>query len=426
MIAVIIAGGKGTRMAPVLGELPKILTPLQNSSLIHFQLNCLFLCGITEIRLVTGYGSDQIINYVRKQALAIKIDIIEDSELIGTTNAIKLGLTDLNEDVLVIYGDLLFDFNFKAMINFHHERNSVLTSLAHLTDHPNDSDLIELGLDSNIESLYFKNSKESSTSKLSLAGIHIISQEILDTLGDDLSGDFERNFIPRILKSNPTRVFAFRSEHFCKDIGTSDRFHKVSQMLKIGTFGGFHRSIPVIFLDRDGTLIENVPYLKNIDQVVFCDNSLEGLSVLKRLGLMIFIITNQPGIARGEFTDEELQEIHTFIQNYAASNGVVINDFRYCPHHPDSGFSGEIADLKILCHCRKPEIGLVTDLASEYNVDFSNSFVIGDTDFDFYLSENIGAKFIGIKSTLSSEKPIFRFKNLLLASDYISKSWPQL
>jgi histidinol phosphatase-like enzyme len=104
----------------------------------------------------------------------------------------------------------------------------------------------------------------------------------------------------------------------------------------------------------------------------------------------------------------------------------VINDFRYCPHHPDSGFSGEIANLKILCHCRKPEIGLVTDLASEYNVDFSNSFVIGDTDFDFYLSENIGAKFIGIKSTLSSEKPIFRFENLLLASDYISKSWPQL
>jgi len=423
MIAIIIAGGKGTRMAPVLGDLPKILTPLQNSSLINFQLNCLLRCGITEIRLVTGYGNDKIINYVRKQAPAIKIDIIEDRELIGTSNAIKLGLTGLNEDVLIIYGDLLFDFNFKAMINFHREKNSVLTSLVHLTDHPNDSDLVELGLDSNIESLYFKNSDKSSASKLSLAGIHIISREILVKFDDDLSGDFEKNFIPRILKSSPNRVFAFKSEHFCKDIGTIDRFHKISQMLEIGTFGGFHYSIPVIFLDRDGTLIENVPYLKTIDQIEFCDKSLEGLSVLKGFGLMIFVITNQPGIARGEFTDKELKDIHTYIQNYAASNGVVINDFRYCPHHPDSGFPGEIVNLKISCDCRKPKIGLITDLASEYNIDFTNSFVIGDTDFDYCLSENIGAKFIGIKSILSSKKPIFRFNNLLLASNYISKGW---
>ena len=118
----------------------------------------------------------------------------------------------------------------------------------------------------------------------------------------------------------------------------------------------------------------------------------EAIRTVNESGYLAIVVTNQPVIARGEVTGEELTEIHNKMETLLGKEGAYLDGIYVCPHHPDSGFPGEIPDLKIECDCRKPKPGLLLQAAEEYNIDLSQSWMVGDSAIDVQAGQNAGCQ----------------------------------
>jgi D,D-heptose 1,7-bisphosphate phosphatase len=129
-----------------------------------------------------------------------------------------------------------------------------------------------------------------------------------------------------------------------------------------------------IFIDKDGTLIKDVPYNVNTDLVSFEDGAVPALRLLQAHGYQLVIISNQPGIAFSYFTEEEVKQVYQFIATQLLLQGIQLNGFYYCPHHKD----GNRRPYAKVCYCRKPMPGLLLKAAMEMNIDLESSWMIGD------------------------------------------------
>jgi D-glycero-D-manno-heptose 1,7-bisphosphate phosphatase len=142
-----------------------------------------------------------------------------------------------------------------------------------------------------------------------------------------------------------------------------------------------------IFLDRDGTINNEVEFLRTSDQLKLIPRSADAIAELNELGFKIFILTNQSGIARGILTENDLHRIHTKLLQLLEEQNAHIDKIYYCPHHPE----GSIEKYTKACECRKPKPGMYRAAAKEYNIDLSRSFVIGDKMIDIQAGNNCGA-----------------------------------
>ena len=138
------------------------------------------------------------------------------------------------------------------------------------------------------------------------------------------------------------------------------------------------RKKPAVFLDRDGTINKYVGFLRNIEEFELMDGVAEAIRKINESGYLAIVVTNQPVIARGEVTLEELQEIHNKMETLLGQEGAYVDGIYYCPHHPDKGFEGERPEYKMVCDCRKPKPGMLIDAAEKFNIDLSNSYMVGD------------------------------------------------
>lgn len=144
----------------------------------------------------------------------------------------------------------------------------------------------------------------------------------------------------------------------------------------------------VIFLDRDGTLNVEVNYLHRKEDLVLLPGVPEALKAFKDQGYKLVVITNQAGVARGYYTEEDVKELHRYMNELLAGQGAGIDAFYYCPHHPEHG----IGKYKIPCHCRKPEIGMFEMAEQDFEVDKASSWMIGDKLIDIEAGRNYGVR----------------------------------
>jgi D-glycero-D-manno-heptose 1,7-bisphosphate phosphatase len=149
-----------------------------------------------------------------------------------------------------------------------------------------------------------------------------------------------------------------------------------------------------VFLDKDGTIIENVPY--NVDPALIrlTPGTEEGLRLLHRAGYPLFVVTNQAGVARGYFPESALTIVEARLKELLADFGVPLAGFTYCPHHPE----GSVERLAIACDCRKPASGMILRLAAEYDIDLARSWMIGDILDDVQAGRGAGCRTILIDS----------------------------
>ena len=142
-----------------------------------------------------------------------------------------------------------------------------------------------------------------------------------------------------------------------------------------------------VFLDRDGTLIEEVGYLDRPERVDLYPYSADAIRALNRAGLRIVMVTNQSGVARGFFSEDVVHAVHDHIERLLAEAGAHIDAYYYCPHHPD----GKVAEYARACDCRKPARGLVDRAVRELGIDPGRSFAVGDRWLDVALARAVGA-----------------------------------
>lgn len=157
---------------------------------------------------------------------------------------------------------------------------------------------------------------------------------------------------------------------------------------------------PAVFLDRDGTLIEEAGYLDRLEQVQFFPWTIDAVRLLNRGGFTVVVVTNQAGIARGFFPESFVEETHRFLDERFTAGGARIDRYYYCPHHPD----GKLEGYSVACDCRKPQPGLVLKAARELNLDLSRSFVVGDKWLDVALAQAVGARGLLVRTGYGSRE----------------------
>jgi D-glycero-D-manno-heptose 1,7-bisphosphate phosphatase len=149
-----------------------------------------------------------------------------------------------------------------------------------------------------------------------------------------------------------------------------------------------------VFLDRDGTVIEEVGYLNRLDRVAFFPWSVDAIRVLNDAGLLVIIVTNQAGVARGYFDETLVRETHALIDRRMREGGARVDAYYYCPHHPD----GVVEAFRKTCECRKPKPGMIHQAARDLDVDVRGSFVVGDRWLDVQMGRAAGATTVLVRT----------------------------
>lgn len=411
MTAVILAGGFGTRMGNICKEIPKPLIEVNGKPVLHHQIEALSAEGIKDFILVTGHLSQKIKNYFGNGSkLGINISYFEESEPLGTAGALfKL---NLDEDFLLCNGDLIFSFSLSHMLEFHKQSNAFATLFCHPNSHPNDSTIILTDKHYCIRSFLSSKNRLGSYSNLCNAGIHIISPELLHMFNISGKANLDRDILLPALETK--KIFAYKSYEYVQDMGTPERLKIVEADLKNGIVLSKHRNHmqKAIFLDRDGTINKYKGYITNPDDIELLPGVAEAISKFNRSGYLSVIITNQPIIARGDSSFENLEKIHNRLETVLGEKGAYVDAIYYCPHHPNKGFENEVAELKFDCDCRKPKPGLILQAAKEYNIDLTKSYMVGDSVIDILAAQNAGCIPVLLTDNIIGDDSTLKYRSL--------------
>lgn len=412
MKVVIMAGGKGTRIASIANDIPKPMIQIGGKPILEHQIDNLKACDLTDIILVIGHLGNAIKDYFQDgKNFGVNISYFTEDHPLGTAGALfKMNLTD---DFLLLCGDVMIDVDFNRFIAFHKQHQAWASLMAHPNGHPYDSSLLvteilepqEKGgipveshrvtgwLNKEDERLYYKNRVN--------AGIEIISPALLAETMKHFTPrhpeqpdkiDLDRDVLKPNIKSG--RIFAYDTPEYIKDMGTPDRFYEVERDLKSGKIAArnLSKKQKAIFLDRDGTINIYKGFLTKEEDFELIPGVTEAIKLVNHSGYLAIVVSNQPVIARGDCTFEELQTIHEKMETLLGKEGAFVDAIYYCPHHPDKGFEGERPEYKFDCNCRKPKPGLLLQAAKDWNIDLSQSYMIGDSTRDLEAGRNAGCK----------------------------------
>lgn len=393
MLAVITAGGKGTRIASVDSTVPKPMLLITGKPVLQHQLECLKRQGVEEIIFTIGYKGEQIRGFFGDGSqFGVRIDYIEEREPLGTAGALYYLRNRIKDDFLLINGDLIFDVDLQRMIDFHKSHKAIATLLVHPNDHPYDSGLIVADENGRVKGWLTKEDKRGWYQNCANAGIHVISPGMLDGLEAPKKLDLDRDLLKPLIPSGT--IYAYRSPEYVKDMGTPERINQVEKDFQSGLVArkNLRQKQRVVFLDRDGTINKYVGFLRNINDFELIDGVAEMIRKINQSGYLTIVVTNQPAIARGEVTWEQLREIHNKMETLLGEKGAYVDDIFVCPHHPDRGFPGEVVEYKIDCECRKPKPGMLLQAAEKYNIELAESWMVGDSERDMEAGRAAGCK----------------------------------
>ncbi len=403
--ALILAGGKGTRLSNIDKNIPKPMVEISGKPLLLYQIELCRKFGFTNIYILIHHKGDVIKKYFGDgEKFKVKITYQEEKFPRGTAGAVIDLYEELDNDFLVLYGDTFLDIDLKTFFKSHIEKRVDATLFVHPNSHPYDSDLIELDTNNFIKKIHpYPHKSSEYKQNLVNAALYAINKKCLDIkLDDNESPDFAKDFFPQLL-INKGKIIGYKSQEYIKDIGTPDRLDAVIKDLennKVQKLSSSNKKI-AIFLDRDGTINKEIGHISHPQQIELINGAAEGIKQINNSGLLAVVMTNQAVIARGECTEQQLKEIHNKIETNLGENGSYLDHIYYCPHHPDSGFKGEVKKLKINCTCRKPNTGLFMKAKKEMNIDLNQSWMIGDSTSDILAAKNLGMKNILINTGLA-------------------------
>ena len=389
-----MSGGRGTRISELFPDIPKPLIPICGKPVLEHEIECLREQGFTDIILTVSHMADKIIeNFGDGERLGVHIDYFVEDKPLGNAGALFKFRDKLTEDFLLLNADSVFNIDFNRFVAFHKEHKALATLFTHPNDHPYDSGLIIVDENKSIQKWLAKEDERPKYYKNRVnAGLHIISPKLLENDIDLPKIDLDRHLLKPLAGSG--KMFCYDSPEYVKDMGTPERFEAVTKDFESGKV--FARNLrnkqKAIFLDRDGTINKYVGFLRNIDDFELLPTVSEAIKKINHLGYLAIVVTNQPVIARGEVTFAELDEIHNKMETLLGKDGAYLDGIYFCPHHPDSGFEGEVKELKFDCDCRKPKPGMLLQAAKDFNIDLTQSYMIGDSEHDKGAGEAAGCK----------------------------------
>lgn len=406
MKVVIMAGGKGTRITSVAKDIPKPMIKIEGKPVLEHEIECLRNQGFTDIILTVSHHGNIIMDYfgdgskispITNEPFGVYIEYYFEEKPLGNAGALFRIKEKLTEDFLLLNADSIFDVDFNRFVDFHKKSGGLVTLFTHPNSHPYDSGLIVTDENSSVVNWLTKEDERPIYYQNKVnAGLHVLSPKVLETEITTEKIDLDRQILKPLAGTG--KMFAYDSPEYVKDMGTPERYEAVCRDFASGIVQAknLRNKQKAIFLDRDGTINKYVGFLRSTDEFELLPGVVEAIKKINASSYLAIVVTNQPVIARGEVTVEELLEIHNKMETLLGMEGAYLDGLYYCPHHPHKGFEGEIPELKCECDCRKPKPGMLIQAVKDFNIDLEKSWMVGDSISDVEAGMNAGCKTVYI------------------------------
>jgi histidinol-phosphate phosphatase family protein len=403
MQAAIVAGGLGTRAAGMTGgRIPKALLPVAGIPIIFRQMRVLRREGVTQVCVLAGHLGDGLQAALEPEAavLGLELRIIIESTPLGTAGCLA-SLDPGMQETLIVYGDMLFDIGLAPLKEIHQRKQALLTVVVHPNDHPRTSDLIveQDGLVKAI--LPYGQPRRHDHRNLVPSGLYLASPAFFADLERGTKVDMIHDLLPMLVATG-ARVATYNTPEYLRDVGSPTRHALAERDIAAGRVEMLNNANrrPAIFFDCDGVLNEE-PGLQGVvtaDDVKLIPGAGAAVRRAREAGCLAIAVTNRPQVAKGFITFEGLDHILGRLEALLAEDGGVLDRIYFCPHHPESGFPGEIAALKVRCECRKPGTLLLRRAFAELSIDKRRSALIGDSLRDIGAARNFGIWAYGVRT----------------------------
>ncbi len=415
MQAVIIAGGKGTRLRELNGNLPKPLVDIGGKPLLEHQILLARAHGIREILLLTGFGADAIQDFCQDGGKwDVEIKYHRESQPLGTAGAVLDAFDCLKRDFIVLYADTMLNVNLRRMCSFH-KQSTGLTLFLHPNDHPHDSDLVEIDETNRIVQFhpyphppggYFRN--------LVNAGLYVARKECLEPWYERRATlaypfDFGKHLFPEMLAGG-CHMLGYVSRDYIKDAGTPQRVYRVREDLLSGRIeaASWNCKKQAVFLAQEGMLNSFSDRLNFADESQLRPGAAEAVRTVNESGRLAIVVASHPVSAHSEYSQKALREIHNKFETLLGNEGAFVDGIYYSPHRTGDDRAGE-----------RFEPVLLEKAASDLNIDTKHSWMIGGDRADIEAARRFGIRSILIQNGRSDDHlpnpPDFVCKDVLSA-----------
>ena len=387
---VILAGGKGKRLGNMTKDTPKPMIDINGKPFLEHLINDIVDNNFTEVILLLGYKAEKIVNYFgdgSKFGINIKYSIRGEDSKTGTR--LREASRLLDKRFLLLYCDNYMPINLDKYIEYYNNNN--ISNSVIVYSNKDKFTKNNLLVKNNLVVEYDKSRSNKNLNGVNV-GYYIIDRDTVIPMMPKYNFKFEDVIIDKLVNNNNLLAYV-----------TGQRYCSIGDLKRLPMTIDFFRDKKSIFLDRDGVINRRPPkadYVKSWDEFEFLPGVLDAIKLLTSEGYNIYIISNQPGIARGKMTTEDLNNIHKNMITTIENNEGKISKIYYCPHGWNDG-----------CDCRKPNPGMFYQVSREYNIDLRKCIYIGDDLRDKQAGDAVGLTTILVNNKSLNELVLEIIKN---------------
>lgn len=389
--AVILAGGRGSRLGPFTETRPKPMVEVHGRPFLEYLVEMLREQGFSEVLLLLGYLPHVVQDHFGdggRFGVRITYSVTAPEDL--TTRRLLVAREQLDSVFLLMYCDNYWPMQFDRLWEQYVSSGAPALTTVYSNKDRYSRDSVKVGADGFMEIF------DRSRTTPGLQGVEIsyaiLRRDLLDRLTDpDLL--IEEALYPQLTREK--KLAAHVTDH---------RYYSVGSPERLPLTNAFLARRPAVILDRDGVLNRRAPrgqYIRNVGEFEWLPGSLDALRAFREAGYRVIVASNQAGVARGQVTAESLDDIHNKMRAEAVQAGGVIDAIYFCPHDWDAG-----------CECRKPRPGLLFQAQRDFSLDLTRTCFLGDDERDLQAAEAAGA----IGRLVTAQEPLVTHASHLLTS----------
>jgi D,D-heptose 1,7-bisphosphate phosphatase len=366
----ILVGGAGKRLGALTADNPKPLLDCGGKPFLYWVMRELTRFGVNDFILLAGYKSSKIERFAEKVSAQlpkrVTVSVSVETSPRGTGGALWHARDRLQEKFLLVNGDSWIDTNLaRFFASGGNSGDTIGHMLLRKIEDTSRYGTVELQ-GARVKS--FLDRPSSRAAGVINAGIYLFDTRVFEFVSPKCS--LERDVLPAMAEKK--LLTGMVAEGYFIDIGLPQDFERAQRELP----RQLHRG--AVFFDRDGVLNEDFGWVGSPDRFQWIDRAVDAVKLVNDSGMHAFMVTNQAGIARGHYSEEDVEALHDYMQHRLLKHGATLDDIRYCPFHPEA--ANEVYRLQ--SSWRKPEPGMILDLARKWDVSLKNSFLVGDKPSD--------------------------------------------